>query len=172
MPFDGGLLSNAFLFLADGGFAPGYTPIQDTGALVTASASSSGGGSAPGDAIDLDFGTSWFLGSNACSSASTSGPYCCAASSLTVRFESPQSVRAIAIRGTRGIVPTDVLTARLEIISLNGPVLWSGDILLSQPGGDWAIAFMTPYTDVQSVRFSPVLGESTGPGIAELTVFQ
>ena len=154
------------MFLADGG-SP-YAGLTDWTALGVATATTSYPSYPASRGNDTNVATSWFGGSNTCS---TSGAlYCCnGALSFQVNFGADRQVSALELRGNREFANGyDIYRARAELLDASGNVLASYPLENPVGGvGDWTYMLPASIT-ARSVRLAIITAQDDGPGLAEL----
>lgn len=146
----------------------GSRVINDGG--VTVSATSTYSGYPATNVLDFDVDTSWYIDSLC---TATAGDFCCSPQELQVTLPSQATVRAVVLRGNAGGFPTgyDFLTARLELVAVNGVVVATRDVVFNRPAGDWAVSFSPAVPNVTFIRLRPGWAEDTASGLSEVQVY-
>ncbi|MBL8922643.1 MAG: discoidin domain-containing protein, partial [Myxococcaceae bacterium] len=154
---------------ADGGFTATGTRVSPDGG-VSVTATSTWSGYPATNVLDFDLDTSWYIDSLC---TATSGLYCCEPQSVQVTLPTAATVRAVVLRGNAGAYPDgyDFLTARLELISSNGGVVATRNVVFNRPAGDWAVTFSPAVANVRVIRLRPGWAEDTASGLSEVQVY-
>ncbi|MDP1922285.1 MAG: hypothetical protein Q8L14_38960 [Myxococcales bacterium] len=152
-------------FLPDGGY-PGSGQRLNLGGTTT-TASSSASGFSPTNVIDSNLNTMW-RSQPGCSA--TANAWCCAPEWVQVAF-APRLINGLVIRGSQVNLLGELLTGRLELLSNNGAVLVSENIVFDDRGR-WVYEFPIASSGVAAVRFSPVWAAAAGAGVSEFEFYR